>query len=73
MDSSQMVSLFLDSTASQPIAIDYPQRYGMLNPKDHGGSSNSEVFALVPTLEGEMQTCVRDGVMIEGDFTLCWI
>ncbi|MCO5605805.1 hypothetical protein L7F22_059989 [Adiantum nelumboides] len=68
MDSYKMVSLFLGSTTLQPIAIDCPQRYAMINPKYHGGFSNSEVFALVPTSEGEIQTSVRDGVMIDGDF-----
>ena len=68
MASSCKVCLFLDSLSLEPIFVNCPLRFAMINPKDYGGSSNSEVFAIISSKEGDIQTRVNDGVTVADQF-----
>ena len=60
--SSYKVSLFVDSILFEPILLDCQARFAMVNPIDFGGCSNSEMFAVISTSRGDIQTQVKDGI-----------
>ena len=60
--SSFKVILFVDSILFEPILLDCQARFAMVNPKDFGGCSNSEMFAVISTSRGDIQTQVKDGI-----------
>ena len=68
MASNTKVSLFLNSVDTQPILIDCVGRFAIINPRQYGGCSNSELFATISNPEGDFLAQVHDGVSIENEF-----
>ena len=68
MASTSAVCLFLDSFTIKPIILDCPNRFATFDPKEYGGSSQSQLFAIISSIGGDIHSPILEGVTIGEDF-----